>query len=582
MGDIAAVDGAAGSVSRRLISRNRVLEMIAAGAPLAETLSELMFSIEAQARGVRCGILIVTEDGAHFRRGIGPSLPEAYHAALDGVAITPPYLDACGEAAHACIPVTVPDIASDTRYAESWRNLARSCGLAAVRSIPVCGSEGRALASFAMYYDRPQDPMPAKSELMEIATHLAAIALQRQRDEDALRANERRLRDILEALPAAVYTTDAAGRIEYYNQAAADVAGRRPELGSDQWCVSWRLYWPDGRLMPHDECPMAVALREDRTLTGDEIIAERPDGSHVPLLAYPMPLHDSSGALVGAVNMLVDISERKRAEAEQQRILSIVEHSDDAIVSRDLDGVITSWNGGAERLLGYTAEEIIGRSVTILIPPDRADEEPRILASIRRGEPIDHFETVRRRKDGSLVPVSETSSPVADAQGRIIGASKISRDITERKRSGKALRESEERLRRLNEDLEQRVREEVAAREQTRARLVQAERMEALGQLAGGIAHDFNNVLQSISSGVRLLARRANDPEVVEELVGAMADAAERGASVTRRLLTFARRAELQTERVDAARLLKELREILAHSLGGGITIRVEAADGLV
>jgi PAS domain-containing protein len=120
------------------------------------------------------------------------------------------------------------------------------------------------------------------------------------------------VRELLEALPKAVYTTDAAGRLTFYNQAAADFAGRRPELGKDRWCVTSRLYWPDGRPLPHDACPMAVALKENRPVRGVEIIAERPDGTHVLCMPYPTPLHDASGAVIGAVNMIVEIAERRR------------------------------------------------------------------------------------------------------------------------------------------------------------------------------------------------------------------------------------------------------------------------------
>jgi len=127
-------------------------------------------------------------------------------------------------------------------------------------------------------------------------------------------ADSGQARELLEALPAAVYTTDAAGRITYYNQAAADLWGRRPALGDDQWCGSWRLYWPDGTPMAHGECPMAVALREERPIRGAEAVAERPDGTRVPFLPYPTLLRNSAGAVVGAVNMLVDITERKATE----------------------------------------------------------------------------------------------------------------------------------------------------------------------------------------------------------------------------------------------------------------------------
>ena len=263
-----------------------------------------------------------------------------------------------------------------------------------------------------------------------------------ERSEDLLRAagagllrGDTHFRHVLDLLPAAVYITNAAGLITYYNEAAAALWGHYPQLGVGEWCGSWKLYWPDGRPLPHDECPMALALREKRPIRGMEAVAERPDGVRVPFIPYPTPLYDELGELTGAVNMLVDITDRKRAEYYAQRLAAIVEFSDDAIVAKDLDGVITTWNRGAERLFGYTAEETIGKPITILIPHDRQDEEYEILDRIRRGEHVDHYDTIRRRKDGSLVDVALTISPVRDAAGKIIGASKIARDITERRRA---------------------------------------------------------------------------------------------------------------------------------------------------
>jgi two-component system, chemotaxis family, CheB/CheR fusion protein len=245
---------------------------------------------------------------------------------------------------------------------------------------------------------------------------------------------ERRLYKLLQKLPAAIYTTDVEGRITFYNAAAVTLWGCRPKLHSDRWCGSWRLYRPDGSPLPHDQCPMAIALKECRAINGQEAVAERPDGTRVPFMAYPSPLRDKSGAMIGAVNMLVDITDRKRAEQYGLHLASIVESSDDAIVSKDLNGVILTWNGGAERLFGYCAAEVVGKPITILIPSDRRFEESRILERIRRGERVDHYETIRRRKDGSLIDISITVSPIRDAKGAVIGASKIGRDITERKR----------------------------------------------------------------------------------------------------------------------------------------------------
>ena len=260
-------------------------------------------------------------------------------------------------------------------------------------------------------------------------------------------------REVLDALPAAITLTDAVGLITYYNEAAVALWGERPALGAKQGGSFWKLFWPDGRPLPHDQSPMALALREKRPVRGMEVIAERPDGSRAPFIPYSTPLFDASGALVGAVNMLVDISEHRLADEQAQRLASIVESSDDAIVSKDLNGVIASWNSSAQRIFGYAAEEVIGLPVSLLIPPERENEEPEILGRIRRGERVDHYETVRRRKDGSLVDISLTVSPVRNAAGKIIGASKVARDITERRRARDEqqllLREMDHRIKNL-------------------------------------------------------------------------------------------------------------------------------------
>jgi PAS domain S-box-containing protein len=173
----------------------------------------------------------------------------------------------------------------------------------------------------------------------------------------------------------------------------------------------------------------------------------------VPFMAFPTPLHDATGAFIGAVNMLVDISEHQRAEQASHRLAAIVETSADAIISKDLNGVIATWNKGAERLFGYLEQEAVGKPITMLIPEQHRDEEARILDRIRSGERIDHFETVRRRKDGTQVSISLTVSPITDDAGRIVGASKIARDITEQKRReeqiGLLAREADHRTKNL-------------------------------------------------------------------------------------------------------------------------------------
>jgi PAS domain S-box-containing protein len=225
--------------------------------------------------------------------------------------------------------------------------------------------------------------------------------------------------DFLELLPSAVYTTDALGRITFYNQAAAELWGHRPEIGTAQWCGSWRLYWPDGRPMAHDECPMAVTLREGRPVRGAEAIAERPDGTRVRFAPYPTPLTDAAGRVIGAINLLVDITEQSRTELESAKLAAIVTASDDAVISKTIDGRITSWNAAATRLLGYEANEIIGQPILRIIPPELHDEEKDIIARLRSGEYIKHYETVRIAKDGRRVELSLSLSPLRDKFGTL-------------------------------------------------------------------------------------------------------------------------------------------------------------------
>ncbi len=149
---------------------------------------------------------------------------------------------------------------------------------------------------------------------------------ERLREERAARDGERQLREILDSLPVALYTTDAEGRITYFNEAAVELSGRRPRLGDDKWCVTWKLFWPDGTALAHDECPMAVALKEKRAVRGAEAMAERPDGSRIPFIPYPTPLLDGAGELVGAVNVLVDIGHRKEAESRQRLLFAELNH----------------------------------------------------------------------------------------------------------------------------------------------------------------------------------------------------------------------------------------------------------------
>ena len=194
--------------------------------------------------------------------------------------------------------------------------------------------------------------------------------------------------------------------------------------------------------------------------------------------------------------------ERPKRPTDALMLAAIVESSDDAILSKDLNGVIQSWNRGAQQMFGYEAHEIIGKPVTMLIPEGHKDEEPEILARIRRGEKIDHYETIRQRKDGSIINISLTVSPIRDAEGNIIGASKIARNITERKQAEEALRKARQELARVNEDLEQRVKARTALLNEAVAQME---------EFSYSVSHDLRGPLRAMQGYARAITEDYGD-----------------------------------------------------------------------
>ena len=259
---------------------------------------------------------------------------------------------------------------------------------------------------------------------------------ERKHFEEEIQRSEERYRTLFDLVPVAVYTCDANGIIQQYNRRAVELWGQEPghNGASARFCGSYRIFHPDGRPMPHEKCPMARALRGEKLKPTDlEIVVERTSGERRHVIPSPQILKDRRGKIIGAITSLFDITEQKRAEADAMRLAALVRSSRDAVVAKDLNGIITDWNQGAQRIFGYKPKEIIGKSILTLIPRERHFEESEILRRIRRGESIDHYETIRRRKDGRLIDVSLTISPIEDLQGKVVGVSKIARDITERK-----------------------------------------------------------------------------------------------------------------------------------------------------
>ena len=392
---------------------------------------------------------------------------------------------------------------------------------------------------------------------------IARDITERIKTEEALRFSEASYRELIQALPAAVYTTDERGRITLYNQAAVTLWGREPEAGKDLWCGSWKIYRPDGTPLPLDECPMAMALRERQAIRDEEIVIERPDGTRRHVLPHPEPMRNAQGVVIGAINMLVDITDRKQAERAVAHLAAIVTSSEDAIISKNIQGIVTSWNGAAERLFGYTAEEMIGQPVSRLIPVNRHNEEPGILERIRRGESIDQYETVRLRKDGTEFPVSLTVSPLTDLHGKVIGASKIVRNIAEQKRVEEALRERDRTLTTVNEALKKQA-------------VALAEANKELEGFSYSVSHDLRAPLRTIDAFSRIVEEEhgpcLNDEgrrnlTIVRKAVGQAGELIDdllEFSKLGRQGMSFrlVKMADLAREAVDDLRILQEGRQV--------------------
>ncbi|MCK9496625.1 MAG: ATP-binding protein, partial [Dehalococcoidia bacterium] len=220
-------------------------------------------------------------------------------------------------------PVLVPDVCADAELVSLLPVLDRE-GVRACAFIPLT-LRGRLVGKFMLYYAEPHSFSEEELLTAEVLGSYIGMALDRFRAHQARAQaevlSEHRFRTLVEGMGVAAYTTNADGLITYFNEEAAALWGRRPEIGRDAWCGSWQIYQPTGEPLPHDQCPMAVALKEDRPVRDVEIIAERPDGERAAVLPFPTPLHDAQGRIVGAVNILIDITERKRAELERQGLL---------------------------------------------------------------------------------------------------------------------------------------------------------------------------------------------------------------------------------------------------------------------
>jgi PAS domain S-box-containing protein len=364
--------------------------------------------------------------------------------------------------------------------------------------------------------------------------------------------------EFLEIVPDAIMAVDSEGNILQVNPQAEALFGyTRDELLGQKI----EMLVPERSRKQHHQNrnEFAQQPRIRRMGAGLELYGRRRNGSEFPVEIALSPVETDQGTVV--LSAVRDITDRKEVEAAlrkaheelslrsnrqlweyRSRLASIIDSSEDAIIGKDLDGIVTTWNKGAERIYGYTGEEIVGKSISLLAPKERPDEIPGILRQIAKGESVEHFETLRLTKDGRRLTMSISVSPMRDTSGAVVGASVIARNITEQKRAEDQLR--------------------------------QAQKMEAVGRLAGGVAHDFNNVLGIITACTELLQGRLEP--TAAEYVENIRTAAQRGASLTRQLLAFSRRQATQPTIFDLNDRLHEIAKLLRPLMGDDVELVIQ------
>jgi PAS domain S-box-containing protein len=326
---------------------------------------------------------------------------------------------------------------------------------------------------------------------------------------DEIAEREAHFRILAEAIPQMVWTTSPDGKPEYFNQRWLDYIGV-PRQSREPWLER----------VSNDDSAAAGAAWRASLASGKALAIELRlrdvAGSYRWHLGRALPLRDDHGAIVRWLGTFTDIGDQKRAEETLTRLAAIVETSEDAIYSKDMQGFVRSWNRGAEKMYGYSANEMIGQQVSILSPPERKRELDDMLELLRRGESIDHFETVRLRKDGTPVEVSVSISPIRGPAGAITGASTIARDVSERNRAAEALRKTE--------------------------------KLAATGRLAGTMAHEINNPLEAVTNLLYLINKNASLDEKTREYTRVAISEVDRIGHIARQALGFYREAAAPVE----------------------------------
>ncbi len=398
---------------------------------------------------------------------------------------------------------------------------------------------------------------PLRGENDEITGYIGLVydLTERKRTEESLWRSEERYRTLVQKLQVAVVVYTADRRIVTCNALAQSLLGLSEDqiLGKTSMEAAWRFFREDGSVMPVEEYPVSQVLATGRPIRNAIVGLRRPGKEgHVWVLVNANPAFGEDDVITEVIVTFLDVTERRQAQEKLAYLASIVESSDDAIIGKMLDEAIVSWNRGAEQIYGYTAEEIVGKPISVLVPPELKDEFRMIMEKLERGERVKSLQTTRLHKNGRTIDVALTVSPIKDAHGLIVGASAIARDISERVRA-------EAEIRQLNQELESRV-------EERTSQLVKANK--ELESFAYSVSHDLRAPLRHIDGFVEMLEIRATRmlDDRCRRYMDNISEAAKRMGHLIDDLLSFSRmgRRELLATQVDMDALVREVIRDLA------------------
>jgi PAS domain S-box-containing protein len=415
------------------------------------------------------------------------------------------------------------------------------------------------VAVLAMYYQGGQGALPTERGIgsaiafcLLVAAGFTIVRVTGLQEKliSELRASEHKTAEFRDLLQTALYSigdavivTDAKANITFLNPAAKGISGWAGEaIGEPLHVVFAITHQFTGETV---EDPATVVLREGNvgSLAKDTVLTSK-GGRVIPVGDSSAPIRDKAGNMIGVVLVFRDLTAPRKAEETQLNLASIVESCEDAIIGEHPDGTITSWNEAAARIFGYSAEEMIGTNITALTPEGRGDEGFDIVQRIQRGEHVRHYETVRRRKDGTEVAVDLSISPIRDAAGHVVGASKIARDITDRKRM--------------------------------QEQMVYAQKVESLGVLAGGIAHDFNNLLMSITANATLILDDVPSGSDAADLAQHVLVATDQASQLTRQMLHYSGKGQFLVEKLSLTKQIENTVMLFRSSIPKGVELRLD------